>query len=93
MDRRDLPIADDKIFDYPVVFMDGRSAFQFTPAERAQLRLYVERGGVLVSDSICASKAFAASFRDEMQKIFAPRSWNRFRWTIRCSRPDLAVST
>ena len=33
--------------------------------------MYVERGGVLLADSICASEPFAASFREEIQSTFA----------------------
>ncbi len=53
-----------------MVFMHGRRAFRLTPAERKQLASYVERGGTLLADAICASKPFATSFRREMAAIF-----------------------
>ena len=53
-----------------MVFMHGRNAFRLTDAERKQLKLYVERGGLVFANSICASKAFTESFRREMQAIF-----------------------
>ena len=46
--------------------MHGRYDFHFTDAERTQLRQYLERGGTLLADSICASKPFAAAFRREV---------------------------
>lgn len=69
-DRRDVSLADERIFEYPIVFMHGRNTFRLSPAERERLRTYVERGGVLIADSVCASEAFTNSFRDEMQIIF-----------------------
>ena len=50
--------------------MHGRTAFRLTDAERQRLRQYVERGGMLFADSICASEAFTESFRREMAAIF-----------------------
>ena len=38
--------------------MHGRNAFRLTDGEREQLKTYVERGGMLFADSICASQAF-----------------------------------
>jgi hypothetical protein len=60
------------LFDHHLVFMHGRSAFRFTPAEREQLRKYLsdERGGTLFVDAVCANKAFAESFRSEIKEIF-----------------------
>jgi hypothetical protein len=65
-----LDITDDALFDYHLVFMHGRTAFRLTDAERQRLRQYVERGGMLFADSICASRAFSESFRREMAAIF-----------------------
>jgi hypothetical protein len=65
-----LDITDDALFDYHLVFMHGRTAFRLTDAERMQLRRYVERGGMIFADAICASQAFNESFRREMAEIF-----------------------
>jgi hypothetical protein len=72
IDTRDrlLKITDPDLFRYHMVFMHGRRAFRLTPAERKQLASYVERGGTLLADAICASKPFATSFRREMAAIF-----------------------
>jgi hypothetical protein len=61
-----INLSDPSLFRYHLAFMHGRYDFHFTDAERAQLRQYVERGGTLLADSICASKAFAAAFRREV---------------------------
>ncbi len=69
-ERRDVSLADPKLFEYPVVFMHGRNTFHLSATERDRLRTFVERGGVLIADSVCASPAFTASFREEMQATF-----------------------
>jgi len=61
-----INISDQNLFRYHLVFMHGRHDFHLTDAERTQLREYLERGGTLLADSICASKAFATAFRREI---------------------------
>ena len=65
-----LDITDDALFHYHLVFMHGRTAFHLTAVERRRLKQYIERGGTLMADSICASQAFTDSFRREMAAIF-----------------------
>jgi len=72
-----LALTDDALFDYHLVFMHGRTAFRLTDAERRRLKEYVERGGMLMADSICASREFTESFRREMSQIFAERPMER----------------
>lgn len=72
-----LNITDDSLFDYHLVFMHGRTAFRLTDAERRRLRQYVERGGMLFADSICANRAFTESFRREMAIIFPKQKLER----------------
>ncbi len=69
-EERLINLTDDALFDYHLVVMHGRTAFHLTRAERKQLRRYVERGGMVLADSICASKAFTKSFRREMAAAF-----------------------
>jgi hypothetical protein len=52
-----------------MAFMHGRHDFRFTPHEREMLKAYLEHGGTLLADSICASKEFAAAFRREIQLV------------------------
>ena len=61
-----INISDANLFRYHLAFMHGRYDFHLTDAERPQLRQYLERGGTLLADSICASKPFAAAFRREL---------------------------
>lgn len=69
--------TDPSLLEYPLVFMHGRRQFRFSAAERKALATYLERGGVLFADSICASPEFAESFRREIAAIFPGRSLER----------------
>ena len=69
-ERHDLTINDGALFNHHMAFMHGQHRFRLTEAERANLRAFVERGGMLLADAVCGSDAFAASFRREMQEIF-----------------------
>src|SRR3954469_11053240 len=61
-----INISDPNLFRYHLVFMHGRQDFHLTEAERTRLREYLERGGTLLADAICASKPFAEAFRREV---------------------------
>ncbi|MFO0901441.1 MAG: DUF4159 domain-containing protein [Pirellulales bacterium] len=65
-----LPISDEQLYDYPIVFMHGRRAFRLSNAERTALAEYLRRGGFLFADSICANPQFADSFRAELRAMF-----------------------
>lgn len=77
LDRVLLPAGDPRLFQHPIVFMHGRRAFQFSAEDRVALARHLERGGFLFADAICASPAFAESFRREMQTIFPDRPLKR----------------
>lgn len=62
-------LKNDDVYDYPTLFMHGRSAFSFSEEERERLRLYFERGGFLFVNSVCASKNFEKSFFDEIAAV------------------------
>ena len=57
--------------------MHGRHGFELSDEERKALREFLERGGTLLADAICASDAFAAAFRREMQQVFPEESLQR----------------
>ncbi|QGJ69825.1 Squalene/oxidosqualene cyclase [Planctomycetales bacterium 10988] len=67
---RQFSLANEGIFDFPVLYMHGRESFSLTSRDRQQLKLYLERGGVLVADSICGSQEFAEAFRSEINQLF-----------------------
>jgi hypothetical protein len=61
-----INISDENLFRYHLVFMHGRHDFRLTTAERKQLHEYVDRGGTVLADAICASRSFGAAFRREV---------------------------
>ncbi|MCC7475730.1 MAG: DUF4159 domain-containing protein [Pirellulales bacterium] len=61
-----INLSDPSLFRYHLAFMHGRYEFRLTEQERVQLRQYLERGGTLLADSICASKSFTTAFRREL---------------------------
>jgi hypothetical protein len=72
-----INISDENLFRYHLVFMHGRYDFRLTDAERARLREYLQRGGTLLADSICASKAFVTAFRREIAEAIPGASLKR----------------
>ena len=89
-----LDITDDSLFDYHLVFMHGRTAFRLTDAERQRLKQFVERGGMVLADSVCASPKFTKSFRNEMKLIFPNQALERIPatdplWTTKYGGYDL----
>jgi hypothetical protein len=77
IENRLVLASDPDLFEYPVLFMHGRRAFQFSPAQRKALATYVERGGLILADAICANAQFTDSFRREMEAIFPGSSLER----------------
>ncbi len=73
-DQRVVSLTDKNLFQYHMLFLHGRRAFQFTPEERAALKKYLENGGFILADAVCASAEFARSFRREVQLIFPGKS-------------------
>jgi hypothetical protein len=65
-----LPPTAEGLADHPIVFMHGRRAFRFSLTQRKALAEYLQQGGLVFADSICASKAFADSFRREIRALF-----------------------
>ncbi len=61
-----IGIGDENLLRYPMLFMHGRREFRLTAAERTRLAEYLERGGTLLADAICASKPFATALRREL---------------------------
>lgn len=72
-----IGIGDANLFRYPLLFMHGRREFRLTPAERKRLAEYLERGGTLMADAICASKPFATAFRRELGEALPNHSIER----------------
>lgn len=75
--RRPIAANEPKLLDYPLLFAHGRQAFQWSPAERRGLKTYLDRGGFLFADAICASEEFAASFKAELLTMYPNAKFTR----------------
>ncbi len=61
---------DPALYEFPILFVHGRREFRFTSPQRRAIATYLERGGFIVGDAICASAQFANSFRRELAAMF-----------------------
>ena len=61
--------TDEAIFGYHMLFMHGRSGFAFEEAGRKNVATFLDRGGLLIADSICGSSEFSDAFRAEIDAI------------------------
>lgn len=61
-----IALSDPALFEHTIAFIHGRHDFKLTAKERDNLRQWVDRGGTLLGDSICASEAFTRGFRREL---------------------------
>ncbi len=66
---KDLLANDPSLFQFPVLYLHGRTKFSFAEDERRQLRDHLLRGGVLIADACCGSAAFDKSFRELMAQL------------------------
>lgn len=73
--ERLISATDPALFDYPILYMHGRREFRLSSSERDAIRAFVERGGVILADAICASPEFTSSFRREMQSLSDNAIW------------------
>ena len=75
--KRLLPITDPELAEYPLAFMHGRRPFQLSATERKALAQFIEGGGVVFADAICAAGPFADAFRREMKAVLPQQTWKR----------------
>jgi hypothetical protein len=62
-----VAITDERLFQFPFIYMTGHGNVHFAPEERSRLRLYLESGGFLWADD---NYGMDESFRREMQALF-----------------------
>ncbi|KKK95727.1 hypothetical protein LCGC14_2669890, partial [marine sediment metagenome] len=67
---RHLYATDKKIYDYPIVFMNGLYKFELPDEQIVALRKYLERGGFLMVNNGCGREEFRKSFRKMVKKLF-----------------------
>ncbi len=71
VDRRlhEVAAESEQLFTYPMVVMSGSDALAVTPAQQANLRAYLMRGGFLVAGAACADKAWDRDFRAALAEM------------------------
>ncbi len=62
-----VEILSEKLFDYPMLYMNGHGTVNFTHAEEERLRRYLASGGFLWADD---NYGMDKSFRREMASVF-----------------------
>lgn len=61
---------DARLFEHGLLFMHGQRSFKLTDEERLNLRLHLDRGGVLFADACCAARPFDRSFRELARQLY-----------------------
>lgn len=69
--------SDANLNQFILAFMHGRHDFRFTPEDRNNLRAYLENGGTLMADAICASDEFVKAFRREIKAVLPSAKMER----------------
>ena len=75
--REEVPLDSPRLFEVPFIYLTGHQDFQLNSAERANLRQFLTRGGVLLAESCCGREAFDRSFRSEMEKVLEGQKLER----------------
>ena len=66
---REVSLTDASMFETPMLFLTGTTDFAFGENERANLRQFLLKGGVLFAEAGDGRSTFDAAFRAEMAKI------------------------
>jgi hypothetical protein len=72
-ESRDVNLTDPALFEMPFLYLTGTTDFAFTDAERAALRQFLAKGGVLFAEAAEGRPSFDAAFRQEIGRILPGR--------------------
>ena len=61
----------------PILYLQGRKQFEFTPGLREAIKGFIEQGGFVVASACCGGKEFDHSFRLEMKTMFPDAAFER----------------
>jgi hypothetical protein len=65
-----VELSSQDVFEYPFLVMAGEGSFELTAQGRANLKAYLERGGLLLASAGCSNRPWADSFRRELTELF-----------------------
>lgn len=68
-DTLDVSLSDASMFETPLLYLTGTTDFALGDAERANLRQFLMKGGVLFAEASDGRGTFDTAFRSEMAKI------------------------
>jgi hypothetical protein len=66
-EEKRISLLDERLFDYPFIYMNGHGTVRFSPEEAERLRTYLLAGGFLFADD---NYGMDKSFRQEIAKVF-----------------------
>ncbi len=69
-----VKLAREELIGVDVLWVHGRTEFQWTRSERELIAEYLDDGGVILGSAICGEDAFAKSFRREIEFILGDGS-------------------
>ena len=72
-DLSDVRLTDSAIFTMPFLYLTGTTDFQFSEAERANLRRFLSNGGVLFAEAGEGRPSFDAALRAELAQVLPGR--------------------
>ncbi len=58
-----------EVFNYPFLYIQGHYDFRFSDAAVANLKRFLQNGGVLFGESCCGRREFDAAFRREIARV------------------------
>ncbi len=69
-----VPLSSPALFRYPLMYLTGHLPVRFTESERANLRIYAERGGLLFVDdhNHDVDGVFHKTATEELSRIYGP---------------------
>jgi hypothetical protein len=71
-----LLAIESKLLEEPsIIYLSGRRDFQFSDAERQQMKVYFENGGMVIGDSVCGSQEFTDAVHRELSEVLKDASW------------------
>ncbi|MBM3247586.1 DUF4159 domain-containing protein [Candidatus Pacearchaeota archaeon] len=65
----ELRFSDPRIFDHPVIYLTGHESFELSDREKANVRDYLIKGGIILAEACCGRKAFDSSFRKMISQV------------------------
>jgi hypothetical protein len=67
--HKELRLTDPAIFNAPLLYLTGHEYFTLNEKEQANLRRYLENGGLLFGEACCGRKGFDLAFRKAIRAV------------------------